>query len=135
MRHKLFVALAIAAVGLALNAVTATAQQRARAKIPFDFLVGDKHLPAGVYFVTPISAHVIALSNQNESVTTIVTAQDNETRQQTPSLVFKCIGREHFLATVWFDKEAGVNIPKSAAEKEALRAMNGTPSKAVVALR
>ena len=134
MKHKLLVTLSIILTIFALNAVNAAAQQRQSFKIPFDFIVGNDRLPAGTYYLSAINPHVIVLGNGHKSVTSIVTAGYDEMRnQRTPLLVFKCVGRHHFLTQAWLDWNDGLNVPQGNIEKEVLRASRQMQKETIVA--
>jgi len=134
MKHKLLVTLSIILTVFALNVVNAAAQQPSKFKIPFDFHVGNDRLPAGTYYLRIINPHLIVLGNEHKSVTSIVTAGYDEMRdQKTPSLVFKCVGRHHFLTQAWLAWNDGVNVPPGNIEKEVLRASRQTQKETIVA--
>jgi hypothetical protein len=134
MKRQLLIVLAICLVSLALNAGKAAAQGSSRVEIPFDFIVGNRVLPADSYLVTRVGPHVIRLASHRTSVASIVTPHHDE-KGQTPSLVFTRVSREYFLAEVWFGRRAGLKVPQGEREREALRALKDAASKRIVALR
>ncbi len=134
MKRQLLILLVISLASLALNTGKSVAQSTARVQIPFDFIVNNHVLPAGSYFVTRIERHVVRLTSQSTSATAIVNPHPDE-KPQSPSLVFMRVGREYFLAEVWFDRTAGLKVPQSERQKEALLAFTDVPGKRVVALR
>lgn len=113
----------------ALLAATACAQESARLKVnvPFDFMVGEKALPAGDYCVQ------IGWGGYHHSTVAIQTASGETlavfltTRLQRfvidgtdvkPSLDFHAYGDKHFLARVWHSRVAGRAFHVSKFERE-----------------
>jgi hypothetical protein len=95
-----------------------------RAKIPFDFSVGDKKLPAGEYTFR-------RLSGFSDSKTMLVDSQDASAhvfqstfaaRVPTPknasTLVFHRYGDQYFLEQIWSGGEQeGAQVPESRSER------------------
>ncbi|HEY1271130.1 MAG TPA: hypothetical protein VGF08_04070 [Terriglobales bacterium] len=133
MKYKLFIALAIGLLVLGLNSAAVAAPPTAKVNVPFDFIVGNNHLPAGSYFVSALNGHLVALGSSTGYARTIVTRHYGEARQF-PALVFNRVGRQYFLAEVWFDWNEGMKVPQGNAEKEALRAVKES-TKTVLAMQ
>ncbi len=133
MKRNLLIALAVAVV--ALSAVNAVAQNVGRADIPFNFIVGNRMLPAGSYAVIHREPRVITLVSATEIVGTTVTPGHNETREATSSLVFRRIGQQYFLETAWISGEGDLIVPVSDRQKEALRAVSQKKEASIVAVR
>ena len=100
----------------------------AKAEIPFDFVVGQKTLPAGEYEIRPgnkANKDVLWIKKVDSSAAAnMITFGRNAKRQQEgPYLVFNRYGSQYFLSEVWteFD-QVGRQAPKTAAEKELIRA-------------
>jgi hypothetical protein len=99
---KMWTAMA-AFVVLIAAASPARAEERLIADVPFGFVVGTSHLPAGHYVVTRNDdPAVVSIANANGHdftfVLTIAGSQgDNE---QQPELVFKKYGNERFLSEI-----------------------------------
>ena len=95
-----------------------------RAKIPFDFSVGDKKLPAGEYTLSH-------LSGLGDNKTLLVSSVDSGTRifqltlaaqvatpKNDSSLVFHKYGDQYFLETIWSGGEqTGAQLPESRSER------------------
>ena len=95
-----------------------------RAKVPFDFNVGDKKLPAGEYTFS-------RLSGPTENKVMSVNSADGrahvfqstfEARVLTPkkdsTLVFHKYGDQYFLEQIWSSGEQeGTQVPKSRSER------------------
>jgi hypothetical protein len=104
-----------------------------RAKIPFDFSVGDQKLPAGEYCFS-------RLSGFSDSKTMSVTSVDASThlfqstfgaRVLTPknesTLVFHRYGDQYFLEQIWTGGEQeGTQLPESRGERTARRQLAQT---------
>jgi hypothetical protein len=95
-----------------------------RAKIPFDFNVGDKKLPAGEYTFSRLSGFsdnkVISVSGayasahvfQSTFATHVLTPKNKST------LVFHKYGNQYFLAQIWAGGEQeGTQVPESRSER------------------
>ena len=100
----------------------------AKAEIPFDFIVGQKTLPAGEYEICPGSKtnkDILWIKKADSQATAnVVTFGRNTKRQQAGSyLVFNRYGNQYFLSQVWteFD-QVGRQAAKSAQEKEMIQA-------------
>jgi hypothetical protein len=137
MKHRLVIAMASAVMLFSLLASIASAQANKRYKvdIPFNFIVTGHTLPAGSYILTKVDKNVIALGNDTDWTASLVIASRDESRAHPHALVFRRIGHKYFLAEAWFDWDTGVNIPKSAEEREALRAANSRSTNVTVATR
>ena len=117
-------------------AVAARAQNNGRtrltARIPFEFNVGDKSLPAGNYTVSQINPAsdrvVLQLRNQDGSATAML--QMNAVIGEAPEtakLVFRRYGSQHFFAEAWIDGvSTGLQAHRSRGERVALRELAGT---------
>ncbi len=95
-----------------------------RAKVPFDFNVGDKKLPAGEYTFSRLSGfsdnNVISVSGadagahvfQSTFAAHVLTPKDKST------LVFHKYGDQYFLEQIWSGGEqAGSQVPESRSER------------------
>ena len=94
-------------------------------KIPFDFYVGDKKLPAGQYAVAQLAnGSVVSLRNSNGKSNAFVivnsilpTAQNSGAHK----LVFRQAGRQFVLGQVWFGNSAARETMRSRSEKALMR--------------
>ena len=111
---------------LCATVATANAQLSTpiRAKIPFDFTVGNKKLPAGEYTFSRLSGSsdnkVISVSSMDASAHVfqstfaahVLTPKDKST------LVFHKYGDQYFLEQIWSGGEqAGSQVPESRSER------------------
>ncbi|PWT82739.1 MAG: hypothetical protein C5B44_01670 [Acidobacteria bacterium] len=97
----------IVTVAFAAAVVSANAQSQRRviANVPFDFVIGDKALPAGEYSanMTTSDASVIVLQRADSNdtavrITNSILPRPNKTQAR---LVFHRYGQTYFLAEVW----------------------------------
>lgn len=123
-----FAAFAVVAVQAQESGVTL------RAKIPFDFTVRGKVLPAGTYEIQEVSPETKALMISNvehrrEHVLIDTAPADLKSAPKRSELIFKRFGDDYFLADV-FDAydPAGLSVPSSGQERALEReaSVNGT---------
>jgi hypothetical protein len=88
-------------LALATTAVTARgqSQHRVNANVPFDFVVGDKVLPAGDYVVSAIAADTLAIQGSTDGA--IRLANPTGRRTDKIALVFHRYGSTYFLSEIW----------------------------------
>jgi hypothetical protein len=106
-----------------LLAVSATQAQEARVKanIPFDFMVGNKVLPAGEYIVSPRGGtnQVILIRAEEGSSAALATTLNcaSSGLSSSTKLVFHTMGGQYFLWQVWTEGyDHGRQLPKSSSE-------------------
>jgi hypothetical protein len=112
-------------VGLALATalVSANAQSTSivRANIPFDFIVGDKTLPAGKYTVNSAASDGQALNirtSGGKSLALVLTHYAAERSQKRIArMVFHRYGQQYFLAEVWSGASHGRQLMQSKRER------------------
>jgi hypothetical protein len=118
----------ISAIGLLSIAALATctgaiAQQPAlKAKIPFDFRVGDTWMPAGEYTISsPLHQIVQIRSDDLAKTTMIVSSQSPYESRSGSQLVFDKYGDQYFLHRVLCPTVTSLNldVPQGKAEKQA----------------
>jgi hypothetical protein len=115
---RLFLAMGLfAAVACSgLNAQT----MELRAKVPFDFRMGEKLMPAGQYLIHH-SAGLLTVREQGGSTAAMFLTLP-EYRPHTPTtgtLEFNRYGEDYFLAKIWAPgSRDGRSLTKSSAEKE-----------------
>lgn len=130
-------ATSIFALTFALLPVLATAQlgsgHKIVANVPFQFRVGDKHVPAGYCALEHMSAQTLIIMNVSAkaSVLTSTWSQPSSGSDAAYTLVFHKYGDRYFLSGI---KQAGQTIDRlreSSAERE-LRAQNGPATEEVL---
>lgn len=114
-------ALATALVAL-VSAPSARANEQVVAKIPFDFVAGDAHLPAGEYVVKVVSENLIAwevisVDGRHSAMVNTIPASSSAT-PTTPELVFDKFDNQYFLARVVTVDAEQREIPLTATRME-----------------
>jgi len=96
------------------------------AKIPFDFAVGDKTFPAGVYSVTRVNQEkiMLRLSSEDGGEATHVITIPVQAKESPKSgkLIFRRYGETYFLSQIWeSDEIQGRQLLKSRTERSVER--------------
>ena len=110
---------------MALVTAVATAngqsQHKVNARIPFEFIVGDKTLAAGQYEVNAvgITQDALAIRGRESNDSVIRLAMTKEPKESKPArLVFHRYGNAYFLSEVWEGGNgAGRQLNPSAQER------------------
>ena len=112
---------AIALFALAtLVAGTAKAQNHSvKATVPFDFAVGNAHIPAGTYTVSSTgSSSIVRLQNDSAKVNVFGIGFADGKQSQTSKLVFDRYGDRYFLREILCARgDMNVQLPVSKSEK------------------
>ena len=112
-----------------------------RGKIPFDFVVRDKQLPAGEYFIgnaQTTSDIFMAIRSRNSVANALTIPVQIGTPTDTAKLIFHRYGDQYFLFQVWHaGATTGRAVPKSRAERDVARkarlsARLGAPNRIIV---
>jgi hypothetical protein len=93
-----------------------------RAKIPFDFSVGDKKLQAGQYTFSRVSADskimLVSSADANTRVFQSTIGTQVLTAKNESKLVFHRYGDQYFLEQIWTAGErGGTQVPESRSER------------------
>lgn len=110
------------AIGMVASAPTALAQNTtvAKAEIPFDFMAGQRVMPAGTYEITH-SDNMLELRETSQKAAEFLIAHAAYT-VHTPassSLVFDRRGDKYFLRQIWTaGNNDGLECPKTRAEQK-----------------
>ena len=128
--------MAIMALSMVTAVVSANGQSTsAKANVPFEFVVGDKTLPAGEYLAKPATAGG-ALAIQNADGKGNVVRMTGPTEQKTRGrarMVFHRYGHNYFLAEVWDIGTNGRELAKSKQERAIERELASITSKSDLA--
>jgi hypothetical protein len=132
---KIFSMLSLA-VTLTVAAVYANPTDTLKANIPFDFSVGNKTLPGGVYTVRPITSTGM-LRIRREDGREAVMIQTNgviaRQAQDQTKLVFRRYGNKYFLVQIWTAGDSnGRELWKSRTERELIKKGSNYLAKNVV---
>ena len=126
----------LAVFGLAATPTKAQAAYGVRAEVPFDFMVGDKTLPAGKLVVRGASASEsgpwsISTFDKGQSAFRMARLLMGSDPDERGKLVFHKYGNQYFLAQVWVPGYKAVELIKSkserAIERETRLSKNSTP--------
>ena len=106
-------------------------QNGVKANIPFDFMVGNRVLPAGEYVVagdgSSSQAIFIRSTDNKTAVMTLAFRCASAQPSKQSKLVFHTLGGRYFLSQIWTEgNERGRQLPKSKMEVQL--AKNGDPS-------
>jgi hypothetical protein len=112
-----FVVLVVFAMALTGLSLAQNPNYRLVANIPFDFNVGNQHLPAGPYlFVVDYDSPVVTVRNTTTGQAEILLTIKGESEGTgNPLVVFDVIGGTHLLADLK-TANRGVNFPESKAQ-------------------
>ena len=115
----------LAMIGMFAAASMAAEFFAVKARVPFDFAVAGRQLPAGVYTVerhgTP---GMLMLRDAAGHIKTLFQAHPVYTNASAPSpmLVFNKYGDRYFLARVWSAAGPGAQLNRTKIEKELVAA-------------
>ena len=117
----LFTAVVVAGSQLAASAQT---PQQLNVNVPFDFVAGDKQLPAGRYLVRRVrfeaeSALLIEGAEAGARVIVLTNAAGETAKR--PTLTFKQYGDQHFLASVHLPGTSGGRELQESKQERDLR--------------
>jgi hypothetical protein len=130
MKKQISRALLGLAAALAL-AVAADAQvlHRVLIRIPFDFVAGEKQMPAGLYTVRHIKSDAgsaLLIRGEDGRAAALVLTNTGKQNPRRAALVFRRHGDQHFLAEVSMPGTASVReLPKTGAERLLERELAG----------
>jgi hypothetical protein len=119
-----FVSAVVSANGQATGQVTAD--------LPFQFVVGDKSLPAGKYVAkSNTGSRVVAIENRasHGSAMRITSDISGNGKSEKARLIFHRYGNRYFLAEVWMGERNGSQLTKSREEKALERELASLASK------
>jgi hypothetical protein len=93
----------IAVVILGMPVIYAGSEAIVSATIPFDFIVGNKTLPAGQYTVSALSQRGLMVRSEDakSAVIVLTTGLSAKSAKNQPRLEFNRYGSTYFLSKVW----------------------------------
>ena len=119
---KRIVALALLTIAYLSTSTGANAQAYGlKAKIPFDFTVGNTWLPAGEYRISsPLRAAIQLQNADNASFATVLSSHKSHDEGSGNVLVFRKYGHRYFLNRILCPSNSALNLemPLGKAEKE-----------------
>ncbi|HZN10512.1 MAG TPA: hypothetical protein VFC61_02475 [Blastocatellia bacterium] len=124
------------AVTPAAAAVSATLDGALKATIPFEFSVGDKTLPAGVYTVASTTTPgMLRIRGEESHAGVLIPARDVQNRrpQGRSNLTFRRYGDRYFLAQIWTERMSnGRELWKSRTERELIKSKSENLAKSAM---
>jgi len=105
---------------LAVSCLSAQSDHKTTAAVPFDFMVGNRHMPAGTYDITSGQSTLLVRGEDNGSASfaIAISAYAAKTQEQA-KLVFKRYGDRYFLSQVWYPgSDQGRQLQVSKVERE-----------------
>ena len=144
MKKQAFRTITMLSLFLTLAVVSVHAQNhsadRIVVQIPFDFVAGNKTLPAGEYIVKPTLATRVTLirnaSGQREYTTISTMPVPAETMPTAAKLVFHKYGDQYFLSQVWTpERNLGGQLSESRAELELAKSASEVQRVSIIAAR
>jgi len=135
MKLRISRTLLVAAAALFLGSAAYAQEVNVRAKIPFDFMLGDKLYPAGEYALQTVMANNYSVYAKNEGgakpALLLTDPQDSAKPAAQTKLVFRRVGDTYFLFQVWVaGSTIGREFPISHTEKQL--ALNGAKQETVI---
>ena len=133
---------ALLGLALTLTVVVAASARSARAvrvQIPFDFVAGERQMPAGLYSVRRVNSgtdSTLLIRSEDGAASVVVMTNTGGAPAPRASLGFRQYGERYFLAEVSVPGASAVReVPKAAGEKRVERefvARTGAPGKVTV---
>ena len=119
-----------------VSAQTTSMETMLRANIPFPFVAGGVHLPAGEYRVYhPGNPYIIVIENKDATAhaMTYVRPSAINSGQNTTKLLFNKYGDQYFLAEVWTERNQEVHQCFKCRMEQTLIAQARKPTTVAVA--
>ena len=119
MKKHVMSLIAVWGLAAAVSPLFAQSTGGFKATVPFDFQVGDRTMPAGVYIVEPGTSHV-SIRNAAGTARAIQLSRSTEGKGlgSQPEMVFTRYGTTAFLARILLGGTAGHQLQKTKLETE-----------------
>ena len=134
--------LAVLVVGVAFLSALLQAQMVIktplfRVDVPFAFVAGGVHLPAGSYVVSHVDPSLIMVETQDGKARALVHVAIENSSSSTPTkLVFNKYGDQYFMAQVWTELDQQVHhCKKCRAEMQLAAQVNHNEETTILARR
>jgi len=128
MKKQINIALAIVITAIVLGGshfvASAQTAQHLAFEVPFDFIVGDRQLPAGRYRVRRVKADsetALRIEDERGRLRATVLTNSAVAAPGRAGLTFKQYGDQHFLAAVWMPGAAGGRELQESKQERKLR--------------
>lgn len=111
--------------------VSAQTIKAIKIEVKFDFHVGSKVYPAGVYWLETVSQsgdNILRLSNVEKEVQQLIVANLSYAgKEQSPKLVFRQIGEEYYLTDIFMTEgNWGFSVRPSRRQRESGKSLAST---------
>lgn len=128
--------LAVAFLPALLHAQMAIKTPLFRVDVPFAFMAGGAHLPAGSYIVSHVDPALVLIEKQDGKARALVHVAIENSNSSTPTkLVFNKYGDQYFMAQVWTEQDQQVHHCTKCREENQLAAQARRPEQTVVLAR
>ena len=123
MRNQTLRTMVITSIVVVVSALSANAQagNTVVVRIPFDFNVAGKTLPAGQYIIsrsTPSSSEGLLIRNEKRGAHVQTKTVKTQELQKQTQVIFKRYGDEYFLFQIWISgRTTGRELFKSSSER------------------
>lgn len=124
--------IALAFFGFAVLAISAKSEviDQVIIKIPYEFVVAGKTLPAGTYRVSRVSdsnnRELVLRSCENRAGVILLPSEVDDVRSDKPSLTFQQVGDQHFLSKIeTADHVFVIPVSEPAAVVAAVKSQQG----------
>lgn len=103
---------------LAIGSLFPPAEGDICATIPFEFIVGDKVLPAGDYILrVNDESGLVEICEDGVYCESVVTSPvEAAYAPNTPELAFRKYGNQYFLSQIWLPGHTGRHLPESSVQ-------------------
>jgi hypothetical protein len=103
-------------------------------KVPFAFVDGSQHFPAGLYNIRMDDQKILAIHGQSDSGFVMAWFSEDSHPSNSTKVVFRRYGDQYFLQEIWISGESRHTycLP-SKSEKREMAANNAVPTNVVVA--
>jgi len=107
-----------------------------RVDVPFAFMAGGAHLPAGSYIVSHVDPYLIQIETQDGRARALVHVAIQNNGSETPTkLVFNKYGDQYFLAQVWTEQDSQIHHCTKCRAEKILAAQARAPEQTIVLAR
>jgi hypothetical protein len=115
---KRIIAIALfAASGLVAAGNLSAQDYKLEAKIPFDFTLNHKVLPAGTYTIYSEAPNIVVVRNWQTGIGDMSAVHADNKGSTTPELVFQRYGNQYFLRKIHASNAVNMAIPRSKQEQ------------------
>src|SRR5262245_20707088 len=135
--HLYRVITAFALLAVAIVPATQAQSSMLKARVPFDFVVGEKTLPSGEYQVKAVNPTSVSIQSNDSSSSAMVLTSATQAGKilDVGKLVFNRYDDEYFLSKIWVpSSDTGRELRKSRLEREIAARSIEKPGATVVAV-